>query len=54
MFANTEQEVDKLVNENFDILKANPNLFSLARNAQRRIARIRIEKYKSWKIFEIN
>lgn len=54
MLANTEQEVDKLVNENFDILNANPHLFSFARNAQRRIARIQREKQKSWKIYQLN
>lgn len=50
-FANcqTSAEVDKLVEENFDMMDDCPSLFNFARNAKKRIRVIEREKMKSWK-----
>ena len=52
--AKTNQEVNEIVNENIDLLNENPRLFSFARNARKRINRIRREQKKNWKIYEMN
>jgi hypothetical protein len=52
--AKTNQEVNNLVNENLEILNENPKLFIFAKNARKRINRIRREKAKSWKLYEMN
>jgi hypothetical protein len=52
--AETNQEVNNLVNENIDLLNANPRLFSFVKHARKRINRIRKEQKKSYKIYEMN
>jgi len=52
--AKSNQEVNDIVNENIDLLNANPRLYTFARNARRRINKIRKEKKTNWKIYEMN
>jgi hypothetical protein len=52
--AKSNQQVNEIVNENIDLLNENPRLFSFARNARRRINRIKREMKKSFKIYEMN
>jgi hypothetical protein len=52
--ANTNEEVNQIVWSHIDIMNENPALYSFARNARRRINRIRKEKMKSFHIFELN
>jgi len=52
--AQSNQEINNIVSENLEFLNANPRLFSFARNARRRIARIKREMKKSFKIYEMN
>jgi hypothetical protein len=52
--AQSNQEVNEIVNQNIDLLNENPRLFSFARNARRRINRIKREMKKSFKIYEMN
>jgi hypothetical protein len=54
MTANSNADVNRIVDENLDILNMYPALFKHVRNARRRINRIRREKTKSWKIYELN
>jgi hypothetical protein len=46
--AKSNQQVNEIVNQNIDLLNENPRLFSFARNARRRIARIRREQKRTW------
>jgi hypothetical protein len=46
--AKNNQEINDLVNENIQILNKNPRLFSFARNARKRINRIRKEQKRNW------
>jgi len=52
--ARTNQEVNSIVNDNIEELNNDPKMFKFARNARRRIARLRREANKSWHIFELN
>jgi len=52
--ARTNQEVNDIVNDNIEELNNNPKMFQFARNARRRITRLRREANKSWKIYELN
>ena len=54
MMARTNQEINDIVNANIDYLNENPRLFSFAKNARRRIARVQREKKKSWALYEMN
>jgi hypothetical protein len=50
LLCDKNSEVNEIVNLNIDYLNANPRLWLCARNARRRIARIRREKFKSYNI----
>lgn len=48
--AKSNSEINEIVNENLETLNKYPRLFSFAKNARKRINRIRREKKKSWKL----
>ena len=50
----TNQEVNNIVNDNIEELNNDPKMFKFARNARKRIARLRREANNSWKIYELN
>ena len=52
--AKTNQDVNNIIDENIEFLNENPKLFIFAKNARKRINRIRQEKRKSWKVYELN
>ena len=52
--AQSNQEINEIVNENIEFLNANPRLFSFARNARKRINRVQKEMRKSWKTYQMN
>ena len=52
--ARTNQEVNSIVNDNIEELNNDPKMFKFARNARKRIARLRREVKTSWKIYELN
>ena len=52
--AKTNQEVNDIVNENLELLNANPRLYNFAKKAKKRINLIKREKSVSWKIYELN
>ena len=52
--AKSNQEITRLVNDHLEILNENPKLFTFVKNARKRVNRIRKEKMKSWKTFEMN
>ena len=52
--ARTNQEVDSIVNDNYIYMDENPMAYKFANNAKKRIARLRREANKSWRIFEMN
>ena len=52
--ANSNREVNQIVNDNLDLLNKTPALFIFAKNARRRITKIQREKRKSWMIYEMN
>ena len=52
--ARTTQEVNSIVNDNIEELNNDPKMFKFARNARKRIARLRREVKTSWKIYELN
>jgi len=54
MEARTFQEVDSIVNNNYIYMEENPMAYKFANNAKKRIARLRREANKSWRIFEMN
>ena len=54
MEARTNQEVNSIVNDNIEELNNDPRMFKFARNARKRIARLRREVKTSWKIYELN
>ena len=52
--ARTNQEVNSIVNDNIEELNNDPKMFKFARNARKRIARLRREVKTSWKTYELN
>ena len=50
MFAQTNSEVNEIVNTNIDYLNENPDLWKFVRNCRKRIHTIRREKRNSWKL----
>jgi hypothetical protein len=52
--AKSNREINDLVNQNLDVLNANPRLYSFVRNARKRINRIKREQKDSWKIYQMN
>ena len=54
MYADTNSDVNAIVNENIEYLNDNPGLFTYVKNARKRISRIRKEMKNSWKVFELN
>jgi len=52
--ARTNQEVNSIVNDNIEELNNDPKMFKFARNARKRIARLRRETNNSWKTYELN
>ena len=54
MEARTNQEVNSIVNDNIEELNNDPKMFKFARNARKRIARLKREKMIHWKAYELN
>jgi len=52
--ARTNQEVNNIVNDNIEELNKDPKMFKFARNARKRIARLRKEKMIHWHIYKLN
>ena len=52
--AKTSQKVNDIVNENLELLDANPRLYNFARKARKRINLIKKEKSVSWYTYEMN
>ena len=50
MEATTNQELNKIRDENLDFLHENPELYSSLRQARKRINRIRKESKRNWKL----